>query len=88
MFCTQEMNDRKTLSTAQIDACLPNLACYLSCLSYEQVRYAGSDFHFDLRILYQSLLSIFTKYNNLLYQFLPFILKATGPQFLRHASNF
>lgn len=32
------MNDRKTLSTAQIDACLPNLACYLSCLSYEQVR--------------------------------------------------
>ena len=33
------MNERKTLSTAQLDACLPNLACYLSCLCYEQVRW-------------------------------------------------
>jgi hypothetical protein len=33
----QEMNERKTLSTEFLELCLPNLACYLSCVPFEQV---------------------------------------------------
>ena len=29
------MHERKTLTMSQLEICLPNLACYLSCLSYE-----------------------------------------------------
>ncbi len=34
----QEMNERRTLSTQHLERCLPNLACYLSCIPFEQVR--------------------------------------------------
>ena len=33
----QEMNDRKNLSSEFLELSLPNLACYLSCIPFEQV---------------------------------------------------
>ena len=33
----QELNEKKTLHAEQLAVALPNLACYLSCLQYEQV---------------------------------------------------
>ena len=34
----QEMNDRKTISADYLQLSLPNLACYLSCVPFEQVK--------------------------------------------------
>jgi hypothetical protein len=35
----QELSDKKALHADQLAVALPNLACYLSCLQYEQVSY-------------------------------------------------
>ena len=34
----QEMNDRKTITAEFLQLSLPNLACYLSCVPFEQVK--------------------------------------------------
>ena len=34
----QEMNDRKTITAHYLQLSLPNLACYLSCIPFEQIK--------------------------------------------------
>ena len=41
----QEMNDRKNLSSEFLELSLPNLACYLSCIPFEQVFFPWNRFH-------------------------------------------
>lgn len=38
----QEMNDRKNISSEFLELSLPNLACYLSCIPFEQVNSNGN----------------------------------------------
>ena len=34
----QEMNDRKTITADYLQLSLPNLACYLSCIPFDQIK--------------------------------------------------
>ena len=42
----QEMNDRKSITSEYLQLSLPNLACYLSCVPFDQVKDWGNVFQY------------------------------------------